>query len=371
MAVARATKGILLVAFLAAFSALFAAASLTRVSPLHRVAPEAWDALERHDADRAASLFREELKQRPRDPILHFGAASAAYALGQTGSALASLKKAVEIDPEFVEALVMLGQVAYESGNGDLAIRSIERASALRPRDRGLTDLRERWRHESSVHNSYLEKPAGHFRILYEGGTQQSIGDRVARVLEHGYSSIGRTLNSYPSETLTVILYTNREFQDITRSPSWAAGGYDGRIRVAVGGAQPADLDRVVTHELVHAIVASAAPQRVPAWLNEGLATYLESSDRSWVPGVLHKASTIVPLGDLSNGFSGLDEERALVAYAESAVAAEILCTKLGSNIGGFLEVVGSGRSVDDALLAFQVQPDAFHSEWRRRVGLR
>ena len=86
---------------------------------------------------------------------------------------------------------------------------------------------------------------------------------------------------------------------------------------------------------------------------------------------MLEKASAVVPLADLANGFSGLDEQGALVAYAESVVAAEILCTKLGSNIGGFLEVVGSGRSVDDALLAFQVQPDAFHSEWRRRVGLR
>ncbi len=304
--------------------------------------------------------------------MLHFGAASAAYALGQRGAALASLKKAVELNPEFVEALTVLAQVAYESGDSSLAIRSIEKAAALRPRDRRLTDMLERWRHESSVHNSYLEKPAGHFRILYEGGTQQSIGDRVARVLESEYSRIGRTLNSYPSETLTVILYTNREFQDITRSPSWATGGYDGRIRVAVGGAlRPDDLDRVVTHELVHAIVASAAPRRVPAWLNEGLATYLESSDRSWVPGVLHRAGTVVPLADLANGFSGLDEQQALVAYAESAVAAEILCAKLGSNIGGFLQMVGNGSAVDDALLAFQVQPDAFHSEWRRRVGLR
>ena len=375
MAIARGTKGILLVAFVsfgAVFSALFAAASLTRVSPLHAVAPEAWAALERDDADQAASLFRKELQQHPTDPVLHFGAASAAYALGQRGAALASLKKAVELNPEFVEALTVLAQVAYESGDSSLAIRSIEKAAALRPRDRRVTDMLERWRHETSVHNSYLEKPAGHFRILYEGGTQQSIGDRVARVLESEYSRIGRTLNSYPSETLTVILYTNREFQDITRSPSWAAGGYDGRIRIAVGGAlRPGDLDRVVTHELAHAIVASAAPRRIPAWLNEGLATYLESPDRSWVPGVLHRSDAVVPLADLANGFNGLDEPQALVAYAESAVAAEILCAKLGANIGEFLKLVGNGSAVDDALLAFHVQPDSFHSEWRRRVGLR
>jgi len=375
MAIARGTKGVLLVAFVgfgAAFSALFAAASLTRVSPFHRVAPEAWAALERDDADQAASLFRKELQQRPDDPVLHFGAASAAYALGQRGAALAALKKAVDLDPQFVEALTVLAQVAYESGDSKLAMRSIEKAAALRPRDGRLTDMLERWQRESSLHSSYLERPAGHFRILYEGGAQQSIGDRIARVLEREYTRIGRTLNSYPSETVTVILYTNREFQDITRSPSWATGGYDGRIRVAVGGAlRPDDLDRVVTHELVHAIVASAAPRRVPAWLNEGLATYLEASDRSWVPGVLHRADRVVPLADLASGFSGLDEQQALVAYAESAVAAEILCAKLGPHIGGFLQMVGNGSAVDDALLAFQVQPDAFHSEWRRRVGLR
>ena len=219
MAIAPGIKGILLAAFLAVCSALAVATGLTRLSPRHVVAPEAWAALERHDADEAASLFRLELQQRPRDPMLHFGAASAARALGQSSSALSSLKKAVELDPEFVEALTLLGQVAYEGGNGDLAIRSLEKASTLRPRDRRLAELLARWQRESSVHNSYLEKPAGHFRILYEGSAQQAIGDRVASVLESGYTSIGRTLNSYPSETVTVILYTNREFQDITDRP--------------------------------------------------------------------------------------------------------------------------------------------------------
>lgn len=377
MATARTTKGVLSVlgvlamAFLATFSALAVATRLAGPS-YHLVSPEAWAALERHDAERAASLFHHELQQRPNDAALHFGAASAAYALGQTGTALSSLKKAVELDPQAADALTMLGQVAYEKGDGALAIRSIERASALRPRDSRLKDLLQRWQHESAVHTSYLEKSAGHFRILYEGGTAQSIGERVARVLETAYSSIGKTLNCYPSETLTVILYTNREFQDITRSPSWATGRYDGQIRVAVGGALSlGELDRVVTHEFVHAVIADIAPRRVPAWLNEGLATHFESSERGWVPATLRTAGTVAPLEDLANGFGNLDEQGALMAYAESAVAADVLCQKLGANIGAFLRLVGTGRSVDDALLEFQVQPDAFHSEWRRRVGIR
>jgi hypothetical protein len=212
-----------------------------------------------------------------------------------------------------------------------------------------------------------------HFKIMYEGGTQQSIGDEVARVLESGYRTIGRTLNTYPTETIGVILYSNREFQDLTRSPSWATGRYDGRIRIAIGGAlePPRDLDRIVMHELVHAMIASAAPRGVPAWLNEGLATHLESNDRSWVRHVLRNAPSVVPLERLLNGFARFDEEEALVAYAESATAAEILCSQLGTNIGAFLRMVGNGSPVDEALLEYHVQPNAFHAEWRRRVGLR
>jgi Peptidase MA superfamily len=224
---------------------------------------------------------------------------------------------------------------------------------------------------ESVAHSSFVERPSTHFRMLFEGSAQQSIGDHVARVLEKEYSRIGRTLNTVPAETLTVILYTNRTFQDATRSPSWAGGSYDGRLRIAVGGSLSLpDLDRVVAHELVHAFVASAASQRVPAWLNEGLATFLEGTDHSWPPEIIRKATTVIPLESLAHGFNALDEQAARVAYAESAIAAEILCAQLGSNIGGFLRIVGSGRSVDDALLEFQVQPNAFHAEWRRRVGL-
>jgi len=97
----------------------------------------------------------------------------------------------------------------------------------------------------------------------------------------------------------------------------------------------------------------------------------LESSDHAWARDVLRNATTIVPLDNLVHGFSGLDEQGALVAYAESATAAEILCAQLGakdrepSYRSSGMETPSTRRfSVSDTA-------DAFHSEWRRRVGLR
>ena len=371
MASTRSTAGVLMLAAAATLSALAVAVVLTKTSRREMIAPEGWAALSKREPDRAAAIFAAALDQHPRDALLHFGAGAAAQVQGRSKAALTSLRTAVEIDPDLDEAQELLGRVAYGLGDTTLAIRSMEQAAARRPRDRALAELLDRWKSESKAHRAYIEKPAEHFRILYEGSTQQQIGARVSQVLESEYSRITTILNATPASPITVVLDTEQAFHDITRSPDWAAGHYDGRIRVAVGGTYaPGDLDRIVTHELVHAAVASAAPRHVPAWLNEGLATYLESSHRAWIPEVLRKASQVHTLDALDRSFAGFDEQSALVAYAQSATAVDILHGRLGSNIGAFLKLVGNGASLDRALLEFQFQPDAFHAEWRRRVGL-
>lgn len=298
----------------------------------------------------------------------------AAHLLGRPGAALSALKKAVELEPRFAEAHLALGEIAYSQGDLDLAIRSFESALKLNPGNFQIASRLEGWRRESGVHHDLTDRIGLRFRILFDGARQQTLGDRVERVLESGYWRIGKLLDTYPAETVTVVLYTNRQFTDITRAPTWAGGAYDGRIRLPVAGAMrsPSTLDRVVTHELVHAIVASAARGgKVPAWINEGLASHLESSNHAWVKAVMAAASEIVPLQDLEQPFGNMDSDTATLAYAESAVAAALLLERLGPNAGLFLQMVGTGNSVDDALSTLKVDPAGFHAEWRRRVGLR
>lgn len=334
--------------------------------------PEAWAALERGDASRAAGLFREALERSPRNPMLHFGAGWAAYVLGRHDASISALKRALEYNPSFVQAAALLGTVAYASSDLDLAVRSMEKAASLAPNDRRIRQQLEQWRKESALHSSFDQRTGVRFTVLFEGVEQQALGERVARVLESSYWAIGKTLNSYPGETLTVVLYTNKQFQDITRAPAWAGGGFDGRIRLAVGGAMrtPAALDRVVRHELVHAMIAHAAPRNVPAWVHEGLASVLEGTDRLWVRRTLAGTSEVFPLEDLTTGFGHLDGREALVAYAESALAAEILVERLGPNLGVFLQMIGNGHTPDQALGTLNVRPEAFHAEWRKRIGL-
>ena len=336
-------------------------------------APEAWAALDRGDPAKAAAIFREELDRSPRNAMLYYGAGYANFALGRSDAAISLLKHAIEYDPKFVSAMVLLAQIAYQTADLDLALKMMEKASALAPRDRRIAQQLEQWRKESAVHDSLEEKPGTHFNVLYEGSTDRALGAHVAAVLDAAYWRIGQTLSIYPSETLNVILYTNRQFRDITRAPAWAGGGYDGRIRLPVGGAlrSPKSLERVVTHEFVHAAIHTAAPTNVPTWVNEGLASYLEGPDHTWAAQALRDTRELIAIEDLANGFDEFDGPTALVAYAESLVAGQLLCEKLGPNLGTFLQMLGSGNSVDQALSTHNVQPEMFYAAWRKRIGAR
>ena len=358
--------------FMVVLTLLAAALALSRVHAQEVPAPEAWAALERGDASRAAAIFRDALDRSPSNAVLHFGSAQASIALGRTDAAISSLKRAVEHQPRFLHAHVLLAQVAYRAADLDLAVRSLEKAAALAPRDRNIAGQLAQWKKESSLHNSFEAHSGVRFNILFEGPEQRAVGARVTAVLDSAYWTVGRSLNLYPSKTLDVILYSNKQFQDITRAPAWAGGGYDGRIRLPVGGAlkSPEALDRVVTHEYVHAVIRTAAGQHVPAWVNEGLASYLEGGDKSWARRALRQTNGRIAIEDLVQGFGGFDGATAVVAYAESFIAAELLWERIDPHVGPFLQLLGNGHTVDQALTRHGVRPEEFYAEWRKRVGV-
>lgn len=329
-----------------------------------------WEAVQRGDGEKAASAFRQALAENPRNANALAGAGVAAHMLGRDDQAISSLKRALEIQPDFAYAAFVLGQVAYSQGDLDLAIKSYEKVLKISPGSPGIYQQLEQWKKEASLHASFNEKPGVRFNILFEGPEQRVVADRVLAVLESAYVRVGKALNTYPPQTITAILYSKEQFRDITRAPGWAGGAYDGRIRIPVLGAMrtPGDLDRIVTHEFVHAVIESVAPRGVPTWLNEGLATYFEPTDHSWLQQRLRLATSVIPLSTLESSFSQFDGSDALLAYAESWVAARVLVERLGANFPVFLQYVGNGTSVEQALLLFNITEADIQREWTRRT---
>ena len=129
----------------------------------------------------------------------------------------------------------------------------------------------------------------------------------------------------------------------------------------------PTELDRIVTHEYVHALVQQMFP-RVPGWLNEGLATLMEGGDRTWLTARLRAAGELIPLASLDQAFRTADGEEAALAYAQSYVGTRILSQRLGGNFPVFLQYVSNGTAFDQALLVFNVTAADVEKEWRRQA---
>jgi len=313
---------------------------------------QGWEAIKGGDAQHAASIFRQALELNPSDSVLHFGAGIAAHLLGREDEAERSLKRALQLNPRLTDAAKMLGEIQYAGGNVDDAIRSYEQALAMRPGDLEMRERLDTWRKESTVHHGLTQRNDGRFSIVFEGRTDSQLADRAVATLDAAYWRIGNALGAYPSNSITVTLYTEQQFRDLTRAPEWSDGLFDGRIRIPVKGARQnlRQFDRVLTHELTHAMVSSLAPRSVPTWLHEGLASYFEPQDIASAVQVLRVTGS-VPVEVLVQGFGGLNERQAAAAYAESLLLADILMRRAGNRMGIVLQSLDRGQTLQESLL--------------------
>lgn len=314
-------------------SALSAQAPARQAQRAEVIAQGAWDALNAGRAADAERLFDEALKAAPGNPALLVGAAAAAHLAGRLDVARIHLVNALDRDPRFTPASLMLGQVLYGSGDLAGAIETYENALRYAPENSQLTKRLERWRQEAALHERFDQRFGAHFTVLFEGPAEAALAARAVEILEKAYWKIGAALYAYPPDVITVVLYTREQFRDVTQSPAWAGGAFDGRIRVPVQGAlqNSAEFDRVLTHELTHAFVRGIAGSSVPQWLDEGLAMYFEGSDRSRRAALLKNASERLPLTRLEDSFGGFDDGRARIAYAESGMAVVRLFEEAGT----------------------------------------
>ncbi len=286
-----------------------------------------WSALRDGRHEEAARTFTTAIELAPRDGTFRFGAGVAAHLLGRTAEARDALERALRLAPGLADAALLLGEILYAAGDVDGAIRTAEDALARSPSHGALARRLERWRGDRERNQEFLTQQSGHFTVRFEGPADEDAARRALDVLEAGYWRIGSALSLFPTQPITVILHTAEEFRDVTRSPDWAAGLYDGWIRVPMRGAlnNPEEMERVMVHELAHAFVRSIAPRGVPTWLNEGLAVLFEPDGLGWSQRQLGATNGRLALEGLSNGFGNLPGMRARLAYAQSALAVDRL----------------------------------------------
>ncbi len=348
------------------------AQSVAVILPPAGAAREAWQALEEARYKDAEAAFSQALASSPDDAALLVGSAIVARRLGHTPEARAALARALQLDPGMTPASQLLGTLLYESGDTDGAIRVYEAALFRKPDNQAMRERVEEWGREAALHSGFQRAQAGHFAVLFEGQAEELLAGEAVDILEDAYGRIGDYLQVYPAEAVTVILYTQQQFRDVTRTPGWSGGLFDGRIRLPVRGGldDKAELKRVLTHEYVHALLFSIAVTGVPAWLNEGLATALEPGGLARAQQELSRARSPIPLDDLRRSFASLPADRVPLAYSESALVVQAMLDRAGApRLVGLLKDLAAGTPFEQAFESWiQVSVGDFERDWVERA---
>jgi tetratricopeptide (TPR) repeat protein len=317
--------------------------------------------LETGQARRAAELFRQAIAADPRNGRLHLGAGLAAYVERRDDEARTELERAIALDADLWQAREVLGQLLHRQGDLQGAIRTYAALATDLPDRHDIRDTLERWRREVTLHDRMRHEIGNYFTVSFEGPEETELARRALESLDRAYWRVGDLLGgTYPSDPISIVLYTREQFRDITRSPSWAAGVYDGIIRLPVGGAldKPAELDRVLAHEFTHALVRSLAKSGVPTWLNEGLAAAVESGSLAWADNRIKDAGGTMPLTMLTASFGRFNGAQAEWAYASSATAVRRLIDLAGGYaVANLLRDLGEGVDFDTAFSHRMQQP--------------
>jgi hypothetical protein len=210
-----------------------------------------------------------------------------------------------------------------------VCIEWMERAVELAPEREPYRKLLERWKKELEAESEFQRDRSVHFELSYDGWREQLLdaAPDVLDELERHYIDLALVFGLQPAERgrprIPVVLYRREQFTDITGLADWAGGSYDGTIRVPMqeGRALDAALSALLRHELVHAFVREAGGGDVPAWLNEGLAQWLQRDARADLEHArrIAKEQPWIELERLQRGFAKLGAP-ALVetAYAQS-----------------------------------------------------
>jgi tetratricopeptide (TPR) repeat protein len=290
------------------------------------------------------------------------------------GDAAGFLRKAVELDPALTPASALLGEIQYHEGDLDLAIRTYETALVHKPDEPRLKERLNAWKDEATSYRSYQTLKDDRFAVMFDGPVERPLAEHATATLRREFWRIGKELGSYPSSPVNVIFYTDQQFKDVTGAPEWSKGQFDGQIRMPIRGAleNPEQFDRVLTHELTHAMLRSIASRNVPAWLNEGLAMRFEGDEPKAAEHALSTARLFVPLSELRTSFTQLSRAEAAVAYAQSLFVTSALVDRIGTTgLSQLLHDLDRGQTVEEGVRRFGFTFEDFESSLAQRVGAR
>ena len=286
-----------------------------RWAELNRMAIRALDA---GDLERAVAFFQQCAEGVPDEPVFRRNLA---------------------------EALARRAQRRHELEQPcEPCLADLARAVELAPEREDLAELLGRWRKEAEIESDFWRESSQHFDLAYDGDRTEILhqSHRILDELEAGYTDLAELFGVLPVERsrarIRVVLYRREGFDELTGLGDWAGGAFDGTVRIPVTdlGREERALQGILRHELTHAFVLASGGARVPGWLNEGLAQWLEPGSERGIEGARGtlRGVELFSLEALTGSLARWkDAEQVARAYAQSLLLVDHLVRAYGERV--------------------------------------
>ncbi len=217
-----------------------------------------------------------------------------------------------------------------------------------------------------------------HFEVYYYPEFEQELG-RLVSYAESAYERVSNDLKHEISFPIPLILYkTFSEFAQTNLFPIEIPEGVGAfaepaRDRMVIPIDNPPDeLQELFIHELTHIfqfdiIPRSLVRRSVPVWIDEGMATYMESEWDALDLMVIRDAAVT----DEIPSFEALNVGFARAAYSFGASVFQFMEERFGKEgvrqfVFALRRAVVAGVGADVYEQAFRLTPEEFYREWKR-----
>ncbi len=294
--------------------------------------------------------------------------------------------------PGTPQVLYLEARYDFYQGNYQQALDKIDAAIAQSgPHQPNLVQLREIIHNTLEVTKNYERhiSPSKRFEIYIAPGRDRVLLPYAFEALDAAYDALAEELGYHPPTPIRVEIYPETAVlakvstlsdEEIRTSGTIALCQYN-RLMITSPRALLRGYGWVDTliHEYVHYIVNQKAANRVPIWMHEGLAKYLE---RRWrgpdqnqlsiaSEQLLHerlKANTLIPFEAMHPSMAKLpSQEDAAVAFAEVYTVMEYLREKVGPGaFAKLLDTINQGHDAQQAFaLVLGTTFKSFERDWK------
>jgi len=296
--------------------------------------------------EEAASKYSSLIDSNSYKVYANLNLASIRFQQYRYDEAIYHYKKGLEFAPENFGAHVDLAKVYEMMGQWNKAIYHLNESLKISPNHATALRRKKRILEEKQFYESLrkkLEFETKNYKPVYTRFTVQSdyeieeyVCESIESLMERVYLELNSEFDFQPEVPVKLILlYNKANYDDLMSFPRWAAGMYDGSIKILLRTTDKIHLGIIyvlLRHEYVHKIVEELSNGKCPRWFNEGLSEYKARKMFDFERDILQKAlskNQQIPLDELDNKFM-TSRNNMRLAYIQAYSIVELIVEEIG-----------------------------------------